>query len=106
MIDEVLKDIREAELKAEEMQKDAYQKGKDIVLQAEIDAENQKKETLKECKQDQKKAVAVAEKNAQDRRNAILKKGQKAAEELIENHNSTVEEISDRIVEMLVNKYC
>lgn len=43
MIDEVLKDIREAEAKAEQIAQDAYAEGKQIVLQAELDAQKQKK---------------------------------------------------------------
>lgn len=43
MIDTVLKEVREAEEKAELMQKQAYQRGKDIVLKAEAEAEAQKK---------------------------------------------------------------
>ena len=46
MIDEVLKDIREAEAKAEQIAQDAYAEGKQIVLQAELDAQKQKKATL------------------------------------------------------------
>ncbi len=48
MIDTVLKEVREAEEKAELMQKQAYQRGKDIVLKAEAEAEAQKKSTVRD----------------------------------------------------------
>lgn len=106
MIDDVLKDIREAESKADEMQQEAFDKGKQIVLQAERDAQKQKKATLSECKDDQRKALAAAESRAEDKRNEILEKGQKAAEQLIEDKNSEISEQADRLVEILLAKYC
>lgn len=43
MIDDILKDIRDAEDKADEIIRDANQKGKDIVAKAESDAGAQKR---------------------------------------------------------------
>lgn len=43
MIDDVLKEIREAEAQADEIVSEAQNKAKQIVQQAEIDAEKQKK---------------------------------------------------------------
>ncbi len=106
MIDEVLKDIREAEAKAEQIAQDAYAEGKQIVLQAELDAQKQKKATLLECKDDQRNALAAAEKRANIKREEILKKGQKVADKLIEDKNSDIEEQADKLVEVLIAKYC
>ena len=47
MIDDVLKEIREAEAQADEIVSEAQNKAKQIVQQAEIDAEKQKKATIK-----------------------------------------------------------
>lgn len=105
MIDDVLKDIREAEAEAEQIQQDAYAEGKQIILQAELDAQKQKKATLSECKDDQRAALASAEKRANVKREEILKKGQKAAQKLIEDKNSDIEEQADKLVEVLIAKY-
>lgn len=106
MIDEVLNEIRQAEARADEIQKEAYQQGKDIVLNAEIEAERQRKMTLSECKADQKSAVAQAEAKAKEEREVILKKGAKAAEKLIEDNNSLIEECANKVLAMLIDKYC
>lgn len=106
MIDDVLKDIREAEAKAEQMQQDAYADGKQIILQAELDAQKQKKATLRECKDDQKNAIAAAQQRADVKRGEILKKGQIGADKLIEDKNSDIEEQANKLVEVLLAKYC
>lgn len=105
MIDEVLNEIRNAESRADEMQKEAYKQGKEIVLSAELEAERQKKLTFAECKADQRAALAAAEARARDNREVILKRGRESAETLIENNNSAIEECADKIVAMLLEKY-
>ena len=105
MIEEVLKDIKAAEEKADAMIKDANAAGKQIVLQAEADAEKQKKQMVSGCKEDQRAAAQKAEKQAADKRAAILKKGQAEAEGLIEDKHAEIEEKSDKIVESILAKY-
>ena len=105
MIEEVLKDIRVAEEKAENMIKDANAAGKQIVLQAEADAEKQRKLTVSGCKEDQRSTIAKAEKQAADKRAAILKKGQADADQLIDDKHAEIEEKSDQIVESILLKY-
>ena len=73
MIDDVLKDIREAEDKADEIIRLANQKGKEIVAKAETDAQAQKRATLKECKDDRKKALELANEQARKKREAALR---------------------------------
>lgn len=64
MIDDVLKEIREAEAQADEIVSEAQNKAKQIVQQAEIDAEKQKKATVLQCRDDRRVALDKAEANA------------------------------------------
>ena len=105
MIDSVLKDVREAEQKAEKLQKDAYQRGKDIVLKAEADAEAKKKATERECKEERKTALANAHTAAQNRAQVIFKKGAQKATEMTEKKTPAVEEAASKVVAMLLDKY-
>ena len=105
MIDEVLKEIKICEDKADEMQRQAYLDGKKIVLDAETEAERQKKATIAECKQDIKEAQLKAEKKASERRAKVLADGEKKAQELIDSKHSEIHEVSDKIVNMLLEKY-
>lgn len=105
MIDDVLKEIREAEAQADEIVSEAQNKAKQIVQQAEIDAEKQKKplfcnaattdaSRLTKRKQTRKKA----------RRNP--QKGQKSADELAMDHNLAASEKASELCNALVEKYC
>ena len=105
MIDTVLKEVREAEEKAELMQKQAYQRGKEIVLNAEAEAEAQKKATVKECKEERANVLQEARRRAADRTRNILDKGAEDANHLADEKNSAVEDCADKIVEILLNKY-
>lgn len=105
MIDTVLKEVREAEEKAELMQKQAYQRGKDIVLKAEAEAEAQKKSTVKECKEERISVLAEARKRAAERAQSILDKGAEDANFLADEKNSAVEDSADKVVEILLKKY-
>ncbi len=105
MIESVLKDVREAESKADAMQKEAYQKGKEIVLNAETEAEAQKKSTVQECKADRAEALKQARRIAFERTQAILKSGQEAADTLADEKNSAIEDGADKIVAMLFDRY-
>ena len=105
MIDSVLKDVREAENKAEAMQKEAYQHGKEIVLNAEKEADAQKKSTVHECKEDRARAVENARKVAAERTREILADGAKAAAALADEKNSAIEDCADKIVAALCEKY-
>ncbi len=105
MIEEVLKDIRDAEQKADEIKKAAEAQSKTIVLEAEIEAEAQKKATVFECRADIKKAVAEAEKKAAERRASIIAEGEKAAADFTKEKQSEVVSKSDEILELLIKKY-
>ena len=105
MVEEVLNEIRQAEEKADAMIKDANAEGKQIVLQAEADADKQKKLTVTGCKDDARKAVQKAEEQARVKREQILKKGQEAADRLIDDKHAEIEAQSDKIVEMVLAKY-
>ena len=106
MIDDILKDIRDAEDKADEIIRDANQKGKDIVAKAESDAGAQKRATLKECKEDRKTATDKATANALLKREEILKKGKAAADDVVEQKKADIEKASDELVKELLGKYC
>jgi len=106
MIDEIIKEIKDMEAKADDMQKEAYQKAKEIVLKAELDAEELKKKTIKECKASQKQAVAKAETDAQEKRDVILKKGKNEALILQEEKSKLANKKVDDIVKALLDKYC
>lgn len=106
MIDDILKDIRDAEDKADEIIRDANQKGKDIVAKSESDAGAQKRATLKECKEDRKTATDKATSNALLKREEILKKGKAAADDVVEQKKADVEKASDELVKELLGKYC
>lgn len=106
MIDDVLKEIREAEASADEIVQEAQNKAKQIVQQAEIDAEKQKKATVLQCRDDRRVALDKAEKEAQNKREEILKKGQKSADELVNNHNLVASGKANELAASLVEKYC
>ena len=105
MIDDVLNDIRQAEEKAERMQKQAYQRGKEIVLNAEAEAEAQKKATVAECKEDRARILQNARAKADEKTKAILKKGSEDAEYLIAEKAPVIEECADKVVAILLSKY-
>jgi len=105
MIESVLKDVREAENQAELMQKEAYQRGKEIVLDAEAEADAQIKATVQECKEDRIRSLQNARRIANDRTQLILKKGAESAEALAEEKNSAVEECADKVVAVLLERY-
>ena len=106
MIDDVLKEIREAEAKADEIVRDAQNKAKQIAQEAEIAAEKQKKATVAGCRDDRRIALDKAEASAQKRREDILKKGQKSADELAMDHNLAASEKASELCNALVEKYC
>ena len=105
MIDEVLKEIKDCEEKADQLQKQAFLDGKKIVLDAENEAERQKKTTAAECKQDIKAAQQEAEKKALKRRAEILAEGEKKAQQLIDDKHAEIHTVSDKIVDMMLEKY-
>ncbi len=104
-IDNVLVEIRDAEAAAEQLVKDAAQAGRDAVLGAQADADKRYADTVAQCKQQRKDALNEAEEQARDRRAAILRKGAEAAQDLIDNNNSKIEDAADEVVARLVEKY-
>jgi len=105
MIDTVLKEIREAEAEAEQLEKDAYAKGRELVLNAEAEAERQKKITVLECKEDRKKAAAEARRRADEKAQLVLKKGAENALKLIDEKNSAVEDAANKVMNILFERY-
>ena len=105
MLENVLRDIHEAESKAEAMQKEAYQKGKEIVLNAEAEAEAQKKSTVQECKADRAKALRDSHRLAAERTQVILKNGENEANAFADSKNSAIEDCANEIVAILFEKY-
>lgn len=105
MIEEVLKEIKEAEANAEEARKEAIARGKQIVLDAEAEAERQKKLTAEQCKADMKAAVAAAEEQAAVRRAAILEEGEKSAAALAASKKKQIEKAADELLAAFVKKY-
>lgn len=105
MIDDVLKDVRLAEAKADEMLKRAYQRGKDLVLRAETEAESQKKVTVSECKKDRAKILQHAREQADERTAAFLQRGAENAEYYIQDKQPAVDACADKVVKILLGKY-
>ncbi|MEG2540201.1 MAG: hypothetical protein RSB59_00265 [Clostridia bacterium] len=105
MIDEVLKDIKDAEEKADLLQKEAYAKGEKIVLAAEFEAEKQKKSMVHDCKADFRLAAVNAEKKTALVRATILSDGEKAADLLISQKADEIEKSADKILKAFVGKY-
>lgn len=106
MIDEIIKEIKDIEAKSDDMQKEAYQKAKEIVLKAEQEAEDLKKQTVKDCKESQKQAISKAEIDASKARDTILKKGKNDALILQEEKSKLANEKVEGIVQILIDKYC
>ena len=105
MIETAIKEIREAELKAEQMQKDAYRQGKQIVLDAEADAEKQKKLTMQECKEQRNAALDEARRKADERSAQILAKGEEEAAKLIEDTQAAADSAAEGVVAALLAAY-
>ena len=105
LIDEVLREVRSAEDKADQVYKEAVERGKNIVLAAETEADRLRRDTVTECKQMRKQMLEEAEQRAKAQREAILKKGAELADELTDSRNSMVEEAADAVVRMLLEKY-
>ena len=92
MIEEVLKEITEAEEQAETKRRETFQRGKEIVLQAETEAEKQTKMTAEQCKADMKAALAEAETTA-------------AAKKLVASKKKQIEKAADELLAEFVGKY-
>lgn len=105
MIEEILKEIADAEALAEEKRKDAFAKGKGIVLEAEARADKMKREALEQCKVESKAAIAAAEESARARRAAILAEGEEAAAALVGAKQAEAEKVADDILAAFVGKY-
>lgn len=105
MIEEVIKEIKDAEAQADELMEKAYDDGKKIVLDAEIKSEAQKKATVSECREDMKKALAEAQKKADIERSGILVEGEKQAEAFKNDKKKLVETVADDVVSALLKKY-
>ncbi|MDE6060222.1 MAG: hypothetical protein K2G31_01965 [Clostridia bacterium] len=106
MIETAIKEIKEAELKAEQMQKDAYQRGKEIVLEAEAEAERQKRQTVQACKVDRDNALNEARRKASEKSQAIIKEGEAQAQALVDEKKAVADAAAGKIVDMLLAKYC
>lgn len=106
MIDDVLKEIREAEAQADEIVSEAQNKAKQIVQQAEIDAEKQKKPLFCNAATTDASRLTKRKQTAQKKRDEILKKGQKSADELAMDHNLAASEKASELCNALVEKYC
>lgn len=105
MIDSVLKDIRDAEEQAENMQRQAYQRGKDMILQAEAEATAQKRTTVAECKEERKSALQKARDAADERTQNMLKKGESDAEYFVQEMQGSLDGFADTVVKAVLDKY-
>ncbi len=105
MIEEILKEIASVEEEAEKRRKDAYLQGKAIVLEAEARAEKMKSDIVDKCKKEMKQSLAKAEEKALKRRSEILADGENKASQLIAEKAKDVDEMSDKILEIFVEKY-
>lgn len=104
MIEEILREIADAEALAEEKRKDAFQKGKGIVLAAEARADRMKREAVEQCKADGKAAIAAAEEQARARRAVVLAEGEEAAA-LVASKKEQAEQAAEEILAAFVGKY-
>lgn len=105
MIEEVLKDIAEAEERAEEIRRDAVVRCKEKVFAAESAAEALKNDTAAECKAAYKAAIAAAEERAAAERAAIIADGEKRAAELAAEKKGEVAKTADEVLAVFVAKY-
>lgn len=105
MIETVLKEVRDAENKAEQMQKDAYQRGKELVLNAEVEAETQRKSTVRECKEERTAALDEARRNAERKSQAYIKKGADSAAAMEIDRRAEVEACANKVAAMFIAKY-
>ena len=105
MIEDVLKEIREAEQRAEQLQKEAYQRGKELVLNAEAEAERQRKDTVRECKEDRKAALQRARVTSGDKAQAAFKKSVEQVANMTEDKSPEIEKAASKVVELLIEKY-
>lgn len=105
MIEEVLNEIKVAEERADELQKQAFQDGKQLVLNAELEAEKQRKDTVAGCKSDLRNAQSAAEAKAAVLRKEILAEGEKTATEFTKSKEKDIQGKSDEILDLLLKKY-
>jgi len=105
MIESVLKEVKEAEKRADELQKEAYKRGKELVLEAEAEAERQKKLTVSGCKAARQKALQEDRRIADERSQTFIKKGAESADAFVDDKNSAATDAADRVVEALLAKY-
>ncbi len=105
VIDEMIGDIRSAEERADRLVHEAAQRGKDILMTAQAEADRIRRETAADCKELSRHAESEAERIASERRAATLRKGEAAANKLLEDKNSAVEVAADKVVEMLLKEY-
>ena len=76
-----------------------------MVLAAQANADKLYADAVNDCKQQRKQALSDAEAQAKERRNATLRKGADAAQELIDNNNSRIEEAADEVVRKLIEQF-
>lgn len=105
MIDDVIKDVRSGEEKAESMIEEARQRGKDIVLAAQADADKRRADAKLAAKQLRQQYQLETAQRAAERREALMRRGELAAKELTDSKNSAVEEAADAVVQALAQSY-
>ena len=105
MIEEVIKEINEAEVKAQEIIKEANIKDKEMIIEAEAKAAEQRKYSVKSTKQDIKATEQAASKKAELEREKVLQKGREEAASLIKEKEKDVDKMANEVLSLLIEKY-
>lgn len=98
MIEEILKAVSEAEAEADKIVKEAYQKGKEIYIEAEAAAEKVKANAQTWAKLERKKALNRAEEKAKAESLEIISKGEKECGKLPADTDKSAKLIEERLL--------
>lgn len=101
MIEEILKAVNEAEAESDKILKEAYQRGKEIYIEAEAAAEKIKAGAQTWAKLERRKTLSLAEKEAESEEEALLSHARKDCAEL----KPDIEKPAKLILEKLLKKY-
>lgn len=105
MLEDLIKEIRDTEAQAETVHKNALEKGKEMVAEAEKKAGKLLSDSALKLKQERSAALQEANKTADLKAAEMLKAGVEEAENLLNEKNNEILEKADEVVRELLKRY-
>lgn len=105
MIEDVISSITEAEAKAEDIQREAFEQAKVIVLQAEKESTRMRADTVSEYREEKKKKLAEAKAVADSAAEKVVEAGKEKVEAFGKEAEKAISSAAEFIAKELTNKY-